>query len=134
MIYSIIVFKTSVLSTIYGEEAIKEYCLYRWNVKIHKEITNILDREIKILEEYLKKSSISKNILCWIFTFSKKRKSNATEAATSLKNRVDNITQNIVNDAESLFFNCIKAALSDSWKDYIRSKELYESWIKVNSK
>lgn len=134
MTYSKIVLKPSVLRTIYGEEAIKEYCLYRWNVKIHKEITNILDREIKILEEYLKKSSISKNILCWIFTFSKKRKSNATEAATSLKNRVDNITQNIVNDAESLFFNCIKAALSDSWKDYIRSKELYESWIKVNSK
>ena len=125
--------RSRIIKTPAGEKAVREYCRYKCKKKICAGVKNILTSEEKLLDEYCSASSASSGVLHWFFTFSRRKKDFALQAAAMLQERITNNTQNLVSVAEKLHTCCEKISLEDAWIDYMNSPTEYNAWLIKNS-
>ena len=116
-----------------GKKVIQEYCRYKWTAKVHASIEDILASEEKLIDEYCSMVTPASGALRWTFTFSRKKKDSALQAAAVLQKRVKSTTEELVNAAENLYAHCSEISFEDAWRDYMKSTDEYNRWITKNS-
>ena len=116
-----------------GKKVIQEYCRYKWTAKVHASIEDILASEEKLIDEYCSMVTPASGALRWAFTFSRKKKDSALQAAAVLQKRIKSTTEELANAAENLYAHCSKISFEDAWRDYMKSTDEYNSWITKNS-
>ena len=116
-----------------GKKVIQEYCRYKWTAKVHASIEDILASEEKLIDEYCSMVTPASGALRWAFTFSRKKKDSALQAASVLQKRIKSTTEELANAAENLYAHCSKISFEDAWRDYMKSTDEYNSWITKNS-
>ena len=128
-----IVSKPCFAKTPVGEKAIKEYCRYKWAIKVQTTIGSTLVAEEKLLNEYCSTVALANGTLRWIFTFSRKKKMLTLRTAAALQDRIANITQELVNVVNDLYVRCLEISSEDAWADYMKSPEEYNAWLIKNT-
>ena len=121
--------KPSFAKTQAGKRAVRDYCRYKWAVKIHTSIEGILAAEEELLDDYCYAAAPASNIFRWAFTLSRKKKQAALQAAAALQKRITNTTQELVHAAEILCAHCSEISFEDAWTDYIKSPDEYNYWL-----
>lgn len=116
-----------------GKKVIQEYCRYKWTAKVRASIEDILASEEKLIDEYCSMVTPASGALRWAFTFSRKKKDSALQAAAVLQKRIKSTTEELANAAENLYAHCSKISFEDAWRDYMKSADEYNSWITKNS-
>lgn len=115
-----------------GKKAVRDYCRYKWAIKIHTSIEGILAAEEKLLDDYCYVAAPASGVLHWAFTLSRKKKEAALQAAAALQKRITNITQELVHTAEILYAHCSEISFEDAWTDYTESPDEYHDWLIKN--
>ena len=124
--------KPSFAKTPAGKKAVRDYCRYKWAIKIHTSIEGILAAEEKLLDDYCYVAAPASGVLHWAFTLSRKKKEAALQAAAALQKRITNITQELVHTAEILYAHCSEISFEDAWTDYTESPDEYHDWLIKN--
>ncbi len=124
-----IISKSYFAKTSSGEKAVREYCRFKWMVKIYTAISGILSMEESLLKEYCSMAAPVSSALRWAFTLSRKKKSLSLKAAAALQMRIVNTTQELVHNAEVLYARCSEISFESAWADYTKSPEEYNSWF-----
>ena len=124
--------KPSFAKTPAGKKAVRDYCRYKWVIKIHASIEGILAAEEKLLGDYCYVAAPASGVLHWAFTLSRKKKEAALQAAAALQKRITNITQELVHTAEILYAHCSEISFEDAWTDYTVSPYEYHAWLTKN--
>lgn len=124
--------KPSFAKTPAGKKAVRDYCRYKWVIKIHASIEGILAAEEKLLGDYCYVAAPASGVLHWAFTLSRKKKEAALQAAAALQKRITNITQELVHTAEILYAHCSEISFEDAWTDYTESPDEYHDWLLKN--
>lgn len=124
--------KPSFAKTPAGKKAVRDYCRYKWVIKIHASIEGILAAEEKLLGDYCYVAAPASGVLHWAFTLSRKKKEAALQAAAALQKRITNITQELVHTAEILYAHCSEISFEDAWTDYTESPDEYHAWLTKN--
>lgn len=121
--------KPSFAATPAGKKAVEYYCRYKWTVKVHTSIKDILAAEEKLFNDYCCVAAPASSVLRWIFTLSRKKKKAALQAAAALQNRIASTTQELVHAAKTLYAHCLKISFEEAWADYIKSPDKYNAWL-----
>ena len=100
--------------------------------RVYTAIGNILTTEESLLKEYCSMAAPVSGTLRWAFTFSRKKKDSALQAAAALQKRITNITQELVHTAEILYAHCSAISFEDAWTDYTESPDEYNDWLIKN--
>ena len=124
--------KPSFAKTPAGKKAVRDYCRYKWAIKIHASIEGVLAAEEKLLGDYCYVAAPASGVLRWAFTLSRKKKEAALQAAAVLQKRIINITQELVHTAEILYAHCSEISFEDAWTDYTESPDEYHDWLIKN--
>lgn len=112
-----------------GKKAVRDYCRYKWAIKIHTSIEGILAAEEKLLDDYCYVAAPASDILRWTFTLSRKKKEAALQAATALQKRITNTTRELVHTAEILYAHCSEISFEEAWTDYTKVPDEYNAWL-----
>lgn len=115
-----------------GKKAVRDYCRYKWAIKIHTSIEGILAAEEKLLDDYCYVAAPASDILRWTFTLSRKKKEAALQAATALQKRITNTTRELVHTAEILYAHCSEISFEEAWTDYTKVPDEYNAWLTKN--